>query len=346
MGSLDRSKKRVHLCKKAVVHFLLCFIMGFFTGFAPTSKSSSAFSNHPFSSSNQSDFLRDSIQEENANRSSVADTPEGVPKSNDLGRAKFLEETELIPRRLVIIITPTIAKDRFRSVLLRRLGNTLKLVSQPLLWIVLESKSDSEEVSEILRKTGVMYRHLVYKENFTDTNEELDHQRNVALSHIEHHRLSGIVHFAGLYNVYDLAFFDELREIEVFGTWPMALLSANKRRVVIEGPVCDSSEVIGWHLRRKNNQTDSDSRPQIHISTFAFNSSILWDPERWGRLSSVQLNSQNSLRFVKQVVHEDEAQLKGLPREDCSKIMLWHLNIPNEATAHRIIVVPSGNRPR
>lgn len=73
----------------------------------------------------------------------------------------------------------------------------------------------------------------------------------------------------------------------------MAFLSANRQRVIIEGPVCDSSEVIGWHLKKMNNLTDTKS--PVHISSFAFNSSILWDPERWGRLSSVQDTSQVTL---------------------------------------------------
>lgn len=77
----------------------------------------------------------------------------------------------------------------------------------------------------------------------------------------------------------------------VFGTWPTALLAANMKKVIIEGPVCDSSQVIGWHLRNMNNETDTIT-PPIHISSFAFNSSILWDPERWGRTSSLQDTSQ------------------------------------------------------
>ncbi|GAB2293041.1 Beta-1,4-xylosyltransferase irx9 [Dionaea muscipula] len=38
--------------------------------------------------------------------------------------------------------------------------------------------------------------------------------RHLALNHIELHRLSGIVNFAGLHNVYDLCFFNEIRSIE------------------------------------------------------------------------------------------------------------------------------------
>ncbi|KAA8516524.1 hypothetical protein F0562_016970 [Nyssa sinensis] len=328
MGSLERSKKKMQLWKKAVVHFSLCFVMGFFTGFAPTGKDS-IFSSH-LVASNRSDFSPQPVevlhqarkQLGNFNGNLLDEAPLTVPEK---------EEGELISRRLIILVTPlTSAEDGLRRVLLRRLANTLKLVPPPLLWVVVEAQSESSEVSESLRKTGIMYRHLVFKQNFTDPEVEMDFQRNLALKHIEQHRLSGIVHFAGLLNVYDLSFFDEIRAIEVFGTWPMALLSANRKRVIIEGPVCDSSEVIGWHLKKMNNLTDT--RSPVHISSFAFNSSILWDPERWGRLSSVQDTSQNSIKFVKKEVLEEETKLKGIPAKGCSKIMLWLLHFPKGTT--------------
>ena len=87
----------------------------------------------------------------------------------------------------------------------------------------------------------------------------------------------------------------------------MALLSPNMKRVIIEGPVCDSLEVVGWHLKEMNNLTDTKTSP-VHISSFAFNSSILWDPERWGRPSSVQDTTQvipnltNFLRTLKYIL--------------------------------------------
>ncbi|CAK7342966.1 unnamed protein product [Dovyalis caffra] len=340
MGSLERSKKKVQLWKKAIVHFGLCFVMGFFTGFAPAGKAS-FFSSHVVASSKSQSLPQpvEMLHQQAAstphagylNRSLIAESPMSTPsRSTESERAKFSEKEEetepkFPPRRLAVIVTPISAKDPYQGVFLRRLANTIRLVPPPLLWIVVEGQSESDEVSEILRKTGIMYRHLVFRENFTDPEAELDHQRNVALRHIEQHRLSGIVHFAGLSNFYDLGFFDELRQIEVFGTWPMALLSANKNKVIIEGPVCDSSQVIGWHLKIMNNETDT--KPPIHISSFGFNSSILWDPERWGRPSSVQQTSQNSIKFVKQVALEDETKLKGIPPEDCSKIMLWRLNL-------------------
>ncbi|KAL2323282.1 hypothetical protein Fmac_027661 [Flemingia macrophylla] len=324
MVSLERSRKKAMLWKKAMVRFSVCFVMGFFTGFAPTGKS--IFQSH-FAASNKSEFAPQSMEVShkttNVNRSWLAPTPKLYV--NLLPHLK--------PRRHIIIVTPTSTKLPFQAVILTRLANTIKLVTQPLLWIVVEGQTDSSEISETLRKTGIMYRHLVSKENFTDLEAELNHQRNLALKHIVHHRLSGIVHFAELSNVYDLEFFQQLRYIEVFGTWPTALLAANRKKVMIEGPVCDSSQVIGWHLRKMNNETDTII-PPIHISSFAFNSSILWDPERWGRTSYLQDTSQNSIKFVKQVILEDEAKLKGIPPEDCSRILLWRFNFHTRTTSN------------
>lgn len=43
-------------------------------------------------------------------------------------------------------------------------------------------------------------------------------------------------------------------------------------------------------------------------------------------ISFAVFSQQNSMKFVKQVVLEDETKLKGIPPEDCSKIMLWSLH--------------------
>lgn len=207
--------------------------MGFFTGFAPTGKSSMFSNNNIVRVANSSNYesyqfspqpvetLQPKTTSNPVNRSLIGadqspDKAHALVDKLPSGNEQQAVEPELKNRKLIIIVTPTSAKDdrRFQCVLLRRLANTLRLVGPPLLWIVVEGQSETNEVSEVLRKTGIMYRHLVFKENFTDTAAEMDHQRNVALKHIEQHKLSGIVHFAGLSNVYDLAFFDELRQIE------------------------------------------------------------------------------------------------------------------------------------
>lgn len=230
MGSQERLKKKAHLWKRAIVHFLLCFVMGFFTGFAPTGKPS-IFSSHVTMLQSES---AESVQPvevfphpetENFNQSLLDKSEPSAGRGPYAERAVTLDEDDTenkqkqrledaALRRQVIVITPTSAKNKLRKVLLWRLASTLKLVAPPLLWIVVEQKSHDPEISEILRRTGIMYRHIVFKENFTDINSEMDHQRNLALNHIEHHKLSGIVLFAGISSVYDFSFFEEIRSIQ------------------------------------------------------------------------------------------------------------------------------------
>lgn len=219
MGSQERSRKKIHIWKKAIVHFSLCFVMGFFTGFAPTSKAwrSSSHVTMSLSTSHSPQPMEvfHQLRTQNSNRSLLSDSDAAAAHNHKAKKGKETKESEASnAEKLVIVVTPTSRRQKFRNVMLRRLANTLRLVAQPLLWVVVEPKSHDSEVSEILRKTGIMYRHVVFEENLSDADSEMDHQRNLALNHIEHHRLSGIVHFAGLSSIYDLTFFQEIRAIE------------------------------------------------------------------------------------------------------------------------------------
>ncbi|RRT84083.1 hypothetical protein B296_00015746 [Ensete ventricosum] len=329
MGSMDRSKKRNQLWKKALVHFALCFVMGFFTGFAPHS-TATLFSHRRADRQPVTGigFLPAAPVEQVVEPDADNDDPPPPAEGS--------VEAQPPSRRLLIIVTTTRADDRFQGALLLRLAHTLRLVPPPLLWVVVQAYAEAPATAAMLRTTGLMYRHLTFKENFTDPAAEADHQRNVALSHVEYHRLTGIVHFAGASNAYDLRFFDEIREIEVFGTWPVAMVSTNRKRVVLDGPVCRASRVEGWISKDLSDDkrllltaTDMNPRPpKINISGFAFNSSILWDPERWGRPTSLPDTSQDSIKFVHEVILEDETKLKCLAADCCPRIMVWHLYTP------------------
>lgn len=64
-------------------------------------------------------------------------------------------------------------------------------------------------------------------------------------------------------------------------------MSRDERKVVVRGPVCSSSAVTGWFSQDFSNGTAAEAstaRPrEVDVHGFAFNSSVLWDPERWGR---------------------------------------------------------------
>ncbi|XP_020578206.1 probable glucuronosyltransferase Os03g0287800 [Phalaenopsis equestris] len=348
VNSSDKPRKKTHAWKKVLIHFSLCFIMGFFIGFAPTTATISIFSTHPSAADIRNLGVSD-LKMESINRTLLLQLH---PKPSHSAPPHCHENhQELALNQHLIIITTTQPTDPFKLPSLWRLANTLRLVPPPLLWIVVEANFDSPATTRMLRQTGIMYRHITYKENFTDANAEAYHQRNVALNHVEQHRLDGIVLFASLLDIYPLHFFEQIRQIEVFGAWPVARASASRKKMIVEGPICNSSRVVGWQskeLINKNRTLQStkhinvssesgngtvESRPhaKINISGFAFNSSILWDPERWGRSSSIPHSSQDSIRFVHQAVLEDESKIRAIP-PDCSTVMMWHLHIQRKTS--------------
>ncbi|XP_057469961.1 probable beta-1,4-xylosyltransferase IRX9H [Actinidia eriantha] len=248
------------------------------------------------------------------------------------------ERFDFVPRKELIVVTPTYNRA-LQAYYLNRLGQVLRLVPPPLVWIVVEMETVSVETAEILMKTGVVYRHLVCAKNSTDVKDRGVHQRNTALEHIEHHKLDGIVYFADDDNIYSLELFESLREISRFGTWPVAMLAQSKNKVILEGPVCNGSEVIGWHTNEKSKRL---RRFHVDMSGFAFNSTILWDPKRWQRPTSNPIRQLDSVKegfqettFLEQVV-EDENQMEATP-PGCSRIMNWHLHLE----AHEL-VYPKG----
>nr|ANB66374.1 irregular xylem 2 [Betula platyphylla] len=235
---------------------------------------------------------------------------------------------DLVPRKQLIVVTATYGRP-LQAYFLNRLGHVLRLVPPPLLWIVVEVNAASMETAEILRKTGVVYRHLVCARNSTNVKDRGVHQRNTALEHIERHRLDGVVYFADDDNIYSLELFQSLREISRFGTWPVAMLAQSKNKAILEGPVCNGSQVIGWHTNEKSKRL---RRFHVDMSGFAFNSTILWDPKRWRRLTSVPIRQLDIVKegfqettFIEQVV-EDESQMEGI-QPGCSRIMNWHLHL-------------------
>ncbi|XP_062210873.1 probable glucuronosyltransferase Os03g0287800 [Phragmites australis] len=328
-GAGGRAKKQgSQLWKKALLHSCLCFVMGFFTGFAPSSVSdwtSAAVSAGGVGTSHVVRALQTAAGGA-VNRSLLAQDAVGGAGVGDAAAS---------PRPLLVLVTTTESmRAGERAAALTRMAHTLRLVAPPLLWVVVEAAPDVPATARLLRATGLMYRHLTYKDNFTAADaaagKERHHQRYVALGHIERHRLSGVVLFAGLGDAFDLRFFDELRQISTFGAWPVATMSRDERKVVVRGPACSSSAVTGWFSWDFSNDTAaaaSAARPrEVDVHGFAFNSSVLWDPERWGRYPTSEPDkSQDSMKFVQEVVLEDFSKVKRIP-SDCSEVMVWHVD--------------------
>lgn len=351
------AKRKVQVWKRALLHFLLCFFLGILFGFIPYStlnfspsiaydkpktRQEFAFEVKNIPTNARLDFsqvgnrgrLIETIKIDGSeNREESSELEEMESEKNSAGTdpiplVSTVRSLDFITRKLLIIVTPTY-NQAFQAMYLNRLAQTLRLVQPPLLWIVVEMPAQSKETADVLRKTGVMYRHLVCDKNATDVKDRSAPQRNVALAHIEQHRLDGIVYFVDDNNVYTLELFEQLREIKRFGTWPIGMFTHNKNKIVVEGPVCNSTRVIGWQT---NEMSKKLCRFHVNNSGFAFNSTILWDPQKWRRPTSElirQLDTDKDglqdTKFIEQLV-ADESQMEGLAN-GCSKIMVWNLHL-------------------
>ncbi|KAJ1391966.1 Nucleotide-diphospho-sugar transferase [Sesbania bispinosa] len=107
------------------------------------------------------------------------------------------------------------------------------------------------------------------------------------------------------------------------------MLAPSKNKAILEGPVCNASQVIGWHTNEKSKRL---RRFHVDMSGFAFNSTILWDPKRWRRPTANPVRQLDTVKegfqettFIEQLV-EDESQMEGSP-PGCFKIMNWHLHL-------------------
>ncbi|KAJ9702330.1 hypothetical protein PVL29_004188 [Vitis rotundifolia] len=323
---LERSKSKGHVWRKALFHFSICFMVGVFTGFTPfvsMNLSMNLMSKHQafsfglippvgklqaygfVSSKREMPSLNSEITDDNVTLGPQATKQELINgTAGDVYTPTLIQDSNLVSRKLLIIVTPTYARP-FQAYYLNRLAHTLKQVPPPLLWIVVEMMSQSAETADILMRTGVMYRHLMCNKNLTDIKDRDDD------------------------NIYSVDLFEQIRLIRRFGTWTVAKLMESKSKTLLEGPVCNGSQVIGWHT---NEMTKRFRRFHTEMSGFAFNSTILWDPKRWHRPTLEPIRQLDTVKegfqvstFIERLV-EDESQMEGLP-EGCSTIMVWHLHL-------------------
>ncbi|KAI3983696.1 hypothetical protein MKX01_001100 [Papaver californicum] len=348
--ALERSKsKRRAVWRKLYVHVFICFILGFVMGLfslvsmtflikdeavfpldvGSSSEASSIGTPLDVRSFSENASIDTPLDVGSSSENASIDTPIEENGGRNFNNSQLVKnDIDLVPRKLLIIVTTTYTRP-FQAYYLNRLVHTLRLVPPPMVWIVVEMSNQTTETAGILRKTGIMYRHLVFDKNISDIKDGSIHQRNVALAHIEKHQLDGITYFAEEDNMYSVELFEQMRDIRRFGTWPVAMLTEN--RAIVEGPVCNGTQISGWHASERIGRI---KRFHASMSAFAFNSTIVWDPKRWHRTTLEPVRQLEKIKedfqvsaFIEKLV-EDESQMECLV--DCSKVMVWHL--PLEAS--------------
>lgn len=349
LWNIEKSKPKGQLWRKVLFHFFICFMVGVSIGLIPLASTNLSLNlmsrNQGFSFEvistvkklqslenvkiNETPLVDEAVKFDATLISAVQEQELTDGVTYNISDSQFSDESYLESQKLLIIVTPTY-NHLFQAYYLHHLSQTLKLVSPPLLWIVVEMNSQSDETADILRSSGIMYRHLICKMNLTNTSHRSLLMRNLAIAHIETHRLNGIVYFADNDNIYSIDIFQQMREIRRFGTWTVARLSKDRSGILLQGPICNGSEVIGWHT---NNESDGNSkRFHAEMQGFAFNSTILWDPKKRHRPSHEPIRQLESVRenlwvstLIEQIV-EDESEMEGL-MNDCSRVMVWNIDL-------------------
>ncbi|CAD6222299.1 unnamed protein product [Miscanthus lutarioriparius] len=338
------TKQRPLSLRRAMLHSFVCFLVGLLTGFAPSDWTDAA-----------------SRAAVHANAAATAQVFRALHAMNNTAAAGALghlltlqhyqsyqqqgkQQQQQPPLDLVVVVTTTttstgLSERERRSAGLTRTAHALRLVSPPVVWLVVESAREAGPTARLLRRTGVVYRHLTYGENFTSEawEEERHHQRNQALAHIEQHRLRGVVLFAGLADVYDVRLLEHLRRIRTVGAWPVATVWEQEKRVAVEGPVCTTAgtgtATAAWFSVSASEEAASTS-PSPPVMTddsvhgFAFASDLLWDPARWDRFPTSEPDqSQDSIKFVQRLVVADYNKTRPIPEySNCSQIMVWRVD--------------------
>ncbi|GFQ01987.1 tocopherol cyclase chloroplastic [Phtheirospermum japonicum] len=325
--AFDRSKLKGQIWRRAFLHFLMCFLVGLFLGLTPFFPMNMSENVMPKHQTFDFELIEPAVKNETYDEQKINTSVVGKVSLNENSTSELEKvdielynssgrASDVVFDKLLIIVTPTHART-FQAYYLSRLALTLRLVPHPLLWIVVEMNGQSVEIAELLRNTGVMYRHLVCisKNSSTGIRDKSVMLRNVAITHIETHRLDGIVYFADDDTIYSTEIFEEMRKISRIGTWTVAKLDESKGKIFLEGPVCNGSQVMGWHVA---GMAKRYRRFHADMSGFAFNSTVIWDTKRWHRptiepirqLETVKEDMQASA-FIEQVV-EDESQMECL----------------------------------
>lgn len=70
-------------------------------------------------------------------------------------------------------------------------------------------------------------------------------------------------------------------------------MQQGKSQAIVEGPVCRGRTVIGWHTNEKSKRV---RRFHVDMSGFAFNSTVLWQPQLFGRPTTSPIRQLDTVK--------------------------------------------------
>lgn len=204
----------------------------------------------------------------------------------------------------LILITPTWEREN-RMSYLERLASVVKPVSD-MTWLVVEDGAvPSEEVSDLLGSTQIEHRYWAVG----PTRDKGHVQRNAALEYIKSSGLQGVVYNADDDNRYDPRLFDQLRQVQRVGVFPVGNLGPSG----VERPIIREGRLVGWDAGWL------DRKDPIDMAGFAFCASLLQGLQSplW-RHHGIGGESE----FLDKLIASDN-ELEFLC-DECTSCFVWH----------------------
>eukprot|EP00250_Pteridium_aquilinum_P033208 c531_g1_i1 orf=984-2627(+) len=130
-------------------------------------------------------------------------------------------------RKQFLVITPTYV-HAFQAAYVSCLIHTLRIITGPLTWIVVEAGGISNETAELLFSSQLHYHHVGIQESMP---ADWEHRKQLetlmrleGLRFIREHRLDGIVLFLDDSSTYSLELFDVAQKVEWIGSFSVGHL--------------------------------------------------------------------------------------------------------------------------
>ncbi|CAK1554765.1 unnamed protein product [Leptosia nina] len=237
-----------------------------------------------------------------------------ISVKNKLCHVNYIDERLYINNstdlKIIYFVTPTYPRPE-QVPELTRLAHTLMHVPR-LHWIVADDQPIcSEEVSNILRRTGLPYTHISSPKPFIYKGTNFPRgvaNRRAALTWLQENVNDGVLYFGDDDNTVDLQLFDEIRLTKKVSMFPVGLIGDYG----VSSPVVKEGKVVGFF----------DSWPgsrlfAVDMAGFAVNIEFLKPSANMPYIAG----------------HEEDRFLVslGLKMEDieplaanCSKILVWH----------------------
>ncbi|XP_026500730.2 galactosylgalactosylxylosylprotein 3-beta-glucuronosyltransferase S-like [Vanessa tameamea] len=237
-----------------------------------------------------------------------------VAVKNKLCNVNFNDErphiTNSTSLKMIYYVTPTYPRPE-QVPELTRLAHTLMHVPR-IHWIVADDQPlCSDQVSSVLRRTGLPYTHISSPKPFIYKSTNFPRgvaNRRVALNWLQENVAEGVLYFGDDDNTVDLRLFDELRNTKKVSMFPVGLIG----EYGVSSPIVKDGKVVGFF----DSWPASRTFP-VDMAGFAVNIEFL---KETANMPFIAGHEEDRFLVSLDLKVEDIEPLAA----NCTKVLVWH----------------------